>query len=208
MLLAFSPVIPAITGLLSYKRVNYKVYPFIYAMWLSLITEILSSVALRVYDNTVTSFYIYYFYIIINITLYIFLFFRMEVIKSKKLFYFLLVISLGVCIAAFFLPLRIYTLFAANLFCSAIILGLATELITKQILEVRKSQYKKFSFLMSTGAIIFNAFFIFFVAIWFLIKDDDFKTNVYSVQKFVNAATYIIFGISLLCLPKAKNFLR
>jgi hypothetical protein len=208
MIMAFSPALPAIAGLLAYKRVNYKIYPFIYAMWLSLITEGLSSIALRVYDDIYASFYIYYFYVCINISLYILFFYRMRVIQSKRLFWLLLTISLGVCIAAFFLKLRIYTLFGANLFCSAIILGLSTELITKQILDVKDKLYKKFSFLMSAGAILFNSFFIFLVAIWFLGKDDNFKTNVYSVQKFVNATCYIIFGISLLCLPKAKNFLK
>jgi hypothetical protein len=208
MILAFSPVLPAVAGLILYQRVNPKVYFFIYAMWLSLITELLAAIALRRYDNMNASFFIYYSYICINIILYILFFYQMGVIKSKKLFYFLLAISLCACIKALFFPLRIYTLFGANLFCAAIILGLSTELLTKQILDVKNNGYKNFSFLMSTGAILFNSFFIFFVAIWFLGKDDVFKTNVYSVQKFVNVACYIIFGISLLCLPRTKNFLK
>ncbi len=208
MILAFSPMLPAVAGLFIYKKVNTKIYFFIYAMWLSLITEVLAAIALRRYDNMNASFFIYYCYICINIILYILFFYRMGVIKSKKLFCFLLIISVCVCMTALFLPLRIYTLFGANLFCSAIILGLSTELLTKQILDIKNNDYKRFSFLMSTGAILFNSFFIFFVAIWFLGKDDVFKTNVYSVQKFVNAACYIIFGISLLCLPRTKNFLK
>jgi hypothetical protein len=206
MILAFSPVLPAITGAIVYYRVNAGVYPFIYAMWLSLITEVLAAIALRLYNNMNASFFIYYFYICINILLYILFFYRMGVIKTQKVLWLLLGISFCACISSLFFNLHIYTLFGANLVCSVIILGLSIELITKQILNLKDRPYKNFSFLMSTGAVIFNSFFLFLVAIWFLGKDDDFKTNVYSVQKFVNAFCYIIFGISLLCLPLTKNF--
>jgi len=60
MVMAFSPVLPALTGAIVYKRVNPRVHPFIYAMWLSLIPEALSAIALKLYDNRNAYFIIYY----------------------------------------------------------------------------------------------------------------------------------------------------
>jgi hypothetical protein len=208
MIMAFSPAFPALAGAILYSRVNEKVYPFIYAMWLSLITEVIAAILLRVYDNMYASLNIYFSYVCVNIVLYSLFFFRMGVISSKRNYWILTGVCISACLGALFFTQRIYTLFSASLFCAIVIGGLSINMLSRQILAVREMPYKSFSFLMSMGAVIFNSFFIFLVANWFLGKDDSFKTDVYSVQKFVSAITYIIFGISILCLPKTLKSSR
>ena len=203
-IMAMSCAPPALLGLYRYKRVEPAFHPFILTLVFSLFTELAIKV-MKERENYTLYFPLANFYILVNVLLFYFFFWKVKVITPlyKRAFIFGFILC---SVAGGFVnnPLRAFPYYTAVLF-SVYILAVAVKLLSMQVFETRVHILRNPLFYIAAGALLFYAMSIFSTLLGIAVTGNaNLDWYVYVAEKIVNVFHYLLFLLAVLWIPRKK----
>ncbi len=208
-LLSITCIIPAVTGLVLYRRVDRKVHPFVWIMCLSVATELIARLGLTMRSGFLIT-TTYNLFIPANLWLFLLFFLRNGVIRSERNLQLVMATSLMVWIGCWIYHDTWQVVFMfSHVYNSAIIVICAIQLLTRETLQTRQAPLKNFFFLVSCSCIIVYLFYIFITSTMLLSTGfAHLRAQLYHIYQYINAASYLLFAYAIICLTKAKIYSR
>ena len=209
-ILAYTCVLPAITGLILYNKMEKYFHLLIHISLLAFVTEILTTPGVGISDSWYPV--IVNLFVIVNTLLHILFFFKAGVISSQKK-------SAGIFIAfiIFVAGNIIYQhvsfntyLFPSYLASYLIILILCIEASIKQTYNTKLSWYKDPVFLFAIINVVYAAFFILIYGIRFLgLSEENILYNTLKyLHSWVNATCNVLTIWPIICTVKKNNYTK
>jgi len=204
--LAYLVGIPAIIGLIRIKRISQVYFPFILLLWVGLASEIVTTVLInRGLSNALSS----NIYVLLESVLILFFFERMDLFKSRQIFYLLLFLFAGGWIVENFVLLNINRFNSYfRIGYSFIVVLLSINLINRLMLQERTRMLRNPVFLIMIGFIVFFTYKALIEIFWVygFKASDSFKFLVYRIMTYINLSANIVFTIAVLWIPRKQEF--
>jgi hypothetical protein len=206
-ILSLAVAIPAVIGVVRYKRIEPAYHPFIYCMILGLIVEIIAFVIIqnRMEYGPVP---VYNIYALGEALLFLWLFYNWGSIKAKHILYILTGALLLLWIWENFILGNItkrQPYFRIVYYLLLIILGVST--INNRVVNERKDILKNSVFLICFAAIILFSFKL-LIRIGYMMYDTgatkELMTAFAKNNTYVNLAANLIYAIAALWIPRKK----
>lgn len=207
--LAMFSLFPAVIGMIKYKRVNSLFYPFIWMMFLVVFVENLNylGVKIRVLNSILpiaeNSYMLFNFFLFLKFIT------NFKYLSNKKaaiLFGLTIIIGIGNCIYSKTLLTAFYYLLC---FVSIMMLLIAINILTRQIMEVKQRLVKNFWFWFCATSVLYNAYtLLVFAPYFFALENTPTGKTLGYIQDFVDAGCYILYGITILKIPKISGYIK
>lgn len=208
-ILAMSCLIPAVPGIIKYKKapVNYR--PFLLLIFLAVITELIADIPLVLYKSDAAMDIAHPLYAIAEIYLML-LFFK----KNKVLFpnFFLLALPL----MSFILSLFVYaggestfiTHFNSyfDIAVKALFITLSIRLLSSEIFETQTPAFKNPRMVIAFGCILYYCFYMMVQVFVTLTKGSGLWQNIFSIHQFINVLSYLIFTWAIIWIPAKQTY--
>lgn len=214
-LFGFSIFPAGIAGVFRYHR-NIRVYlPFLLCIWIGCINELISFVLwIKGYHTGLNN----NIYVLAEAVLFLFFFKKADLFENRKIFFRLLLLSVILVWAVenllFFKILSVSSLF--RFYYSLIIVLLSTTLLSRLLVMDSYTVkgfcdydiFKRPSFWIAVGAIIFFLFKIQVEIFWFygLRRSAAFRIRIYNILMYVNFGTNLIYTLAILWMPRKLPF--
>ncbi len=201
--LAISCAIPAVAGIIIFKKVTWKYRPFIYTIWLAVVVEIVAKIYLRSALGLAIDYNLFF---ITNLILFLW-FFKINNVFSVTVSYWIfgvavLLHSIEIYQAGYFkMCMR------TSAYESVVILIGCINLLSTIILETRRYLLTDFEFIILIATIINCSFDLLNISIsWTLPLESIIQNKVARIYYVVNALTYLLIFYGILCLKWKRNF--
>lgn len=202
-MIAMTVFLPAIAGILVFKKINSSFYPFIYYVWVECINETVSSIRINAGGTTIVNSNLY---IIIASILLVWFFKRQGAIKGKKLY-----IGILVSLVAFWVLEHFVLSSITNettwfrMYWSFLIVLLSINALNMVLLK-RVVLLKDSLFLICISLIIFYSYksIVHAFGIYGLVASNDFNWAIYSILAYLNGFTNLVHLPAILWIPKKK----
>ena len=209
-ILAMTCVAPAAAGVAIYKKIDRIFKPAVYILVLSVIAELLIKWSLLYNKPLVSGNLITNIFLLLNTSLYIYLFYSLQVLRGKftALFIFL-VFLIAFLFNAYYAGSVNKFYFYASLICSIIILFMAVEGITIQTFRSKEKWSSDFIFLFCIITVIYNANAVFFFSITLIgMAEGELYRKILDIYKFINAACNLLYVWPILCIPRNRSYIK
>ena len=202
-------ILPAVVfAIIRFKKINSDYYPFIFILWLALVTEIVSKV-LRLYE--IPNFLSTNIYSISEGLLYLFFFKNLGILNRS------IYLGLSVSLIIFWLVENVFIIgsFGDNytsyffIICDFLLVLLAINALNNTFLE-EKTTLKSPVFWICIGMIIYFTYVVLIEIFWLYgIKGNlnYFSESVYKIHSLVNILCNLIYAVAVLWMKKKKTFM-
>ncbi len=206
IILAYSCTLPAVVGLLFYKRMDKCYHPFIWAMWLSVFSETTSRFILPFSTQPLLHICLIHVYYLLHFYFFLLLFYRLEVINKSLLKNILIFGCIIFFVNAMFKPVFFNLLGEKTIAFYLIIFYFAVKLLTLQIFNHNINIGTNALFFIGCGLLML-AFPILQNIIRIIVRYFyNLSTAKITVLQYVfviaNAVSYILFFIATIYIPK------
>lgn len=204
-LLAFANYLTALMAVFLYSKIDKKVHPFLWYLFLSAIAE-LSFIFSKHDESKIAIHLVGNIYYLTETLLYITFFYSVNVFKQFRWYAGLVIFAITLFGASWLFksPLKFYVMIPYQI-VSVINIVLAVNLITQQIWQFKTNLLKNGLFLIGAGILIVTTNSLFMETIFLLkIGDKNFQNNIFYIYRFVNVFVFIIDIAALICLSKQK----
>lgn len=206
--LAYSCSLPATLGVVYYKRMDKSFHPFIWAMWLSVITETAIRFVFDYSKQPVVYISTYHLYYICNYVFFVLFFYRQKTISLPQCKKLLLAGALIFILNSLLKSPATNLLGEKTIVFHLILFYLAVKLINEQIFSLSSSLKKNALFFISCGLLLV-AFPILqntirIVVRYFYQLPTPKITVLQRIFEIANAFSYILFFYAIIFIPK-KN---
>ena len=202
-IIAMTTYLPAIAGILVFKKINTSFYPFIFYVWVGCINETVSTLISNAGGTTILNSNIY---IIIASFLLVWFFKKQGTIKSRKLYLGILASLLVVWVLEHFVFSRITNLTAwFRMYWSFLTVLLSINTLNIVLLK-RVNLLRDSLFLISISLIIFYSYksIVETFGTYGLEASMDFNRTIYSILAYLNGFTNLVYLPAILWIPKKK----
>ncbi len=204
-ILSLAPFIPAFIGLVKLKSIDKKFHPFIYAMVLAVMVEVLFRIAVDYKWPLAMRFGVYNFSKPFTLFLYLLFFKRNGVINSTVMWTVFVFFIMTIAGTIVYRDTIAESLRFPAFILYGIICVLSVNLLSIHITNTLNSAERNFYLIMSSAAIVMCVFFIFIGSYSYLATEDFFfRKKLFSIHPFISAACYLSFAWAILCIPKIK----
>ncbi len=199
-------LIPAVTGLVRYSKINPNYYPFIYCIWAGLMVEIVSNIfVLNGYSNAVIS----NVYVLIESLMLLWLFTRWKLFEIRKI-----LLSSIIVIFVVMWILENFVFSKITSFCSYfrilysfVIVIMSIIIVNRLVVSERKNLLKNSTFLFCIAFIFYYTLQIMVEAFWIYgVDNDNFSRNVYYISIVTNFITNLLFTVAIIWIPTRQRF--
>jgi hypothetical protein len=207
VIISYSILPGAVIGWIRYSRIPSGDRPFLYLLWIALLTEIISEITTAVFKNTNVDSNIY---VLIEAMLYCWLFFNWGNFRRNKIFlYVVLTLLIVIWVDD---NLINHSLRHINSFfriaSSFVLVFLAIDQVNKLITNEHEQLFRNYRFLISLGMIIFFTYRAYVEVFYW--KDLHvsllFYRNIYNIMIFVNLLVNLMFALAVLWIPTRQRF--
>jgi hypothetical protein len=199
-------IIPAAIGLYKYKGMDKKFHPFVAMMILTVMVEIISYIAeknnlFQKFDRIPGN-----LYMLPNFVFFLYLVWKNGYLKKipAQLFFLialLLVVVNLICNNSFLGP-WLYAL----CFVSSVMLFVAVDILSKQVLSVKIKLVDNFWFWFSSTSVLYNAFnLLIFGNYSFALFGTSVGKAIGTIWHFVNIACQLLFAFAMIKTPVGKK---
>lgn len=203
--LTITNLLAAFLAALFYKKIDKKVHPFLWYLFLAAIAEL--SFFITKQDKTKIAIHLVgNIYYLIETLLYLTFFYSVNVIKNLRWYAGLTTFTITLFFASWLFknPLTYYVMIPYQI-VSVLIIVLSVNLITQQIWQLKTNLIKNGLFLIGAGILLVTTNSFFIEAIFLLgIGDKNFENNIFYIYRFVNLSVFLIDIAAILCLTKQK----
>lgn len=206
MLLNLCIVIPAITGIIRFSKINQIFHPFIYFIGLGTLNEIGSYLIIfNGFSNVIIS----NIYVLLESCLILWQFRNWKLFKKRRVFFGLVLVTFAV---AWLLENFIFshiTIFCSHfrIFYSFCIVMCSIIVINSLITTERRNLLKNSTFLICIGYAFYYTLQILVEAFWIYgLGDQGFSTNVYYISIIANFITNLVYTVAIIWIPSKLRF--
>lgn len=198
-LLSLSCIVPALTGTVLHKKQGKKFYPAIYQMWLFVITELITSVALH-YNNIIVFSFAYNVFGIINLALVLYFFYKQNFVKIKHI-----LVLLVICIVLKLLNTQLDTpwglLRQSTIYDSLVVVVLSVMVLQKMLLNPSNQKLITSALFMLMITYIFSYSFdaLNTVVGWIFPVSKTLIAQLNSILVYSSIISYLFFTYVFLC---------
>lgn len=212
-LLSLSVSIPAIIGFIRFKKIDPAFYPFVYAIWAGLFSEIISYVLIK---NHIKPAFFLNIYILTEFILLLWFFKNLGTFsKYPERFYIILFTLTGIWITENFIIgslMNIQSLFRISYSVVLVLLGI-NEINKLVLTEKKKNITRNPIFIICVGIIILYSFKILIEIFWIYAfnnfkENKFFRDNVYAIFQYINVIVNLVYALALLWIQKKKIFTK
>jgi hypothetical protein len=204
--LSFSIFIPGIIGVFSFKRIQSSYYPFLFALWLGCLNEILSFLLIMNHQHNTVNNNIFVLFEAILLSWY----FKEAGTLRKNNLVFVITLLLLIWVAENLVFKTIdvnssYFRIAASL----LIVVLSIHLINHELGRYQPGILKNADFLLCCCFIIYFTYkaLIQSFIIYGQTRDFRFLQKIYSILVYVNLGINLLYSIAVLCMPRKLKFI-
>lgn len=199
-------LVPAVTGILRFSKINRIYYPIVYCIWLGSLVEMTSTtIVLNGYSNAVIS----NIYTLVESILILWLFKEWKLFTKKEILFKLIiaVLSLAWILEIFIFSKIIYFCSYFRILYSFIIVLMSIIIINHLVVSERKNLLKNSTFLFCIAFVFYYTLQVLVEAFWvYDINDQDFSTKVYNISVITNFIANLLFTVAILWIPKRQKF--
>jgi hypothetical protein len=202
----FSILIGGIIALMKFKKIKKVYYPFIYCLWIGCLNEILSFILLMSNNHTLINSNIY---VLLESFLILWFLKEVDVFKSQKTFYSILLLFLIFWLAENF----IYRSIVVNstyfrIFYSFIIVLLSITLINKLVFNTKTTLLRNSTFILLISFVIYFTckLLIQSFVIYGVNRQSNFLLNIYMIMIYINLGVNLLYALAVLWMPKRVNY--
>lgn len=208
VIISFTIVIPALIGLVKFKKMDRSFLPFILLIWISVVNEIVSLITINLFhSNTIN----YNIHILVKALLITWQFNKWKLFeRAPKLYRYLLIGLLATWIieVMFISSIIVFASYFIILH-SFIIVLMSINILNKLIVKEQDNLLKNSVFLICIGFVIlftFSALIEIFM-IYGINESGTFMINVYAILAYTNLFVNLLFAVAILWVPKRQIFL-
>jgi hypothetical protein len=209
IILAYSCAMPALAGMVFYKRMDNTFHPFIWCMCLSVLAETVTRFVLN-YDYFPISFiYSVHLYYVLNYFFLMLFFYRQKIISLQKLKYLLMLGALIFIANCMYKNPTTSLLGEKTIAFHVLLFYCGVALLNQQVFDTTKPLFKNGLFYIASGILLY-AFPILQNTIRFTVRHYfDLSTQriivLQHIFEIANATSYILFLFGVLYLPKKQR---
>ena len=199
-------LVPAVTGLARFSKINKVYHPFIYCIWLGSLIEIVSNVfVLNGYSNAVVS----NIYVLAESLLLAWQFRNWKSFEKGKILFpvIIAIFSISWVLENFVFSKIIYFSSYFRIVYSFIIVMLSIIIINRQIVTERKSLLKNPVFLICIAFVFYYTLKVMVEAFWvYGINDKSFGTKIYYISIVTNFIANLLYTVAIVWIPTKLRF--
>ena len=209
--LAMSCFIPALIGVIRYKKIDPAYYPFVWVVCYDFFNEFTAGLPSVLYQEDRMIDIMYTFYPFIASYLYLLFFIRIKLIKKSLPILLIPPIAFGLY-ALFslqyehpFFHTPLLTYFDAGFGLFNIIMAII--LMGSQVTQTKTSAFKNPKIIIAFGYILMNTFFVFvkLLILMDLFKGTAINNDIYTIFKVLNSFSYLIYAWAIIWIPPLKR---
>lgn len=195
-------IIPAMVGIVFYKKLPKYILPFLYYICLAVVVELLAKWAI-VLQNRFFIASVYNCFIVVSFGLLLWFFNKIQII-AKSTVYILFFIGFAILLGCFLYLKRFTTVCMFAQVCNSIVVSiLSVNLLNRQLFKSQENLLKNGLFVLAVGLLIESLFFILIGSLTVLGSNyAEIKRSIFTIYNYVNAGGYIVYAYALLCLRK------
>ena len=205
--LSLSIVIPALIGLIRFKRINEAYHPFIIFIWVGAINEIFGVIMMYIQNSNIVNLNIY---LLIESFLLLWQFTRWGILPKKS--FWIPLLSISFIIFWIVENFIIYTITRYDswfmIFYSALFTFMSISAINKLLVTERKSLIWNPIFIICAAFIIYFTTIILSEVFWVygISQNETFASKVYSISVIINFISIIFYTLAILWMPIKHRF--
>lgn len=205
-LLAMSCILPAFVGIYNLNKTSEKYHPFIYMMILDVVIETIIYLAVKFPDLKKLPQMVLNIYILTNFVLFLYFVFVNKYLKKQVMHQLIGVALLIAIINGVYSATVFATSFYLLCYVSAVMLVIAVNVLSKQIMEIRFKLVNNFWFWVSSFSVLYNAFnLLIFGLIFFAMRNTPNGKAITDIQHWVNATCYLFFAVAIFKIPEKRK---
>ena len=207
LIFSFSIIIAVIISWIRFKQINPTYYPFIFCLWLGLLSEILSYIFSRIYHTNAVNSNIY---VLLESFFLVWQFYAWKLFdRYKSLFMVILCLFLGTWIVENFIISKI-TSFSSyfRIAYSFIVVLMSISVFNGLMVRERKSILKNPVFLICSTFIVYYTYRVLVEAFWVygLNSSKEFRLSVYRILLYINLFANLVYALAILWMPTKQRF--
>ena len=200
-----SLLIPAIIGLIKFRRMDRTYYPFLFLIEIGCVNEILSYILIQNHYHTLFNNNIYALF---ESLLIVWFFRKLNVFRKSKIIY---ISILSVFILSWILQMlqlntfdNIYLYF--RILYSIIIVFLSIYTINSILINESKSIILNPAFIICMGFVIYFTYYAIMNSFWLygLTKSVEFRIFIVKILAYINLFCNLIYAIALIWIPRHR----
>ncbi len=204
LILAMFVLFPAIVAIYKYKKVDKKFHPFMFMIWIEVITETLNYIYKKNHGNGGTFVINLNTYIVLNFFLFLYLSVLNSFLNRKKAVV-IFIIAILICVANYIFIKPVNIFFYSLCYVSFVMLFIGIDILSNQMIEIKVALKNNFWFWFSSTTIIYNTqVLIIFNLYFFAMFNTSVGKSIGNIQTITNAVCQIFFGIAMLKMPEIK----
>lgn len=196
--------IPAFFGCFYRERIDKSVYPFIYSLVLTLITEllaILSEIENIVYLKSI----VYNIFLVANFALFLHFFVLNKIFTKKTTLYLFYLIALANLLEVVLMPKNSIIMLTSILESAVITIG-CLKMISNAVFFSKEPLIYNFIFIVAFSTIVLSLFDIFnSIVCYSVILTVELKYRISFIYKTVNGSYYLVLTYAFYCLLWKKK---
>ncbi len=197
-------IFPSLAGLYVYKKIDKKLHPYIYSVWLAIPTEVIARWAVTNNNNTIY-FLNYDCFMLINFFLFMWLFHNYKLIGIKTALLFLL-ISVAIRCFEFFKIRWDSLLYYSSIYECLIIISYCIKVLTNIVLFSNNKLLKSTLFIILISTIFLNLFDILNTILgWIFPISKSATASSSNIFIVVNTSCYLTITYAFLCTLMTKK---
>jgi hypothetical protein len=207
VLISYSVLPGAVIGWIRYSKIPAGDHPFIWLLWVALITEVVNEITTYYYSSTAIECNIY---VLVESLLYCLLFFNWGSFRrDSRLLYLVTMFLMGVWVSD---NLVTHSLWHINSFfriaSSFVLVFTAIDQVNKLIVSERSKLLKNYRFLICIGVILFFTYRAYVEVFYWkdLQVSQLFYRRIYNIMIFVNLFVNLLFSLAVLWIPTRQRF--
>jgi hypothetical protein len=206
LLLTYSILLPAITGMIRYRSVYKDFHPFLWLLWLGAINETVSLFSIYLIKGNMINSNIYVFF---EFCLVLLLYYRWRDSRPRY-FIALAVLGLVVWICD---NVVIHHITENNslfrMFYSFVIVFLSIDMVNRILVYDTSPVYKNALFLISIAFVFYYAFKVYLESfnVLHIGLSRETLNFLWKILYFVNVVANLVFTAAILCMPKKQKFI-
>lgn len=203
-ILSFSILIGAVIGWIRFKKINPAYYPFIYLIWIGLLTEIVNFFLIKFHGNNVI---VSNIYSLLEAIFYTWQFTKWRIISKRFCFVLIPAFIIFWIIEMFTVSLSQVQIYFRLSYAFVIVL-MSVSAINRLIFTERKNILKNSIFLISISCIVYFTVTVLIWAFWLYGTkvSQQFSGNLYGIHTWINLFTNLIFALAILWMPSRQRF--
>jgi hypothetical protein len=212
IILAYNCALPALLGMVYYKRMDNVFHPFIWCMWLSVLAETATRFVVNYDDYPISFVYTIHLYYVLNYIFLMLFFYKQQIISLQQLKYILTAAAVILIANCLYKNPSKNLLGEKTIVFHVILVYYAVDLLSQQVFNTTIALTKNGLFYIACGMLLY-AFPVLQNTIRIVVRSyyDLSTERIIALQhifEIANAASYILFLFGVIYLPKkqAINF--